>query len=74
MTLTFTVFKQLISLYKNNSLNEEQLVYENCIVPIGAVIQATTISEDSIDEDEKQYQIRRIYDTLVDPHPTIEYL
>lgn len=73
MTLTLAEFKNLIKLYKHDSLHEEQLVYENCIVPIGAVIQAASISEDSIDGKEKQYQIRRIYDTLVDPHPIIQY-
>ena len=69
MTLTFSEFKNLISMYKNNTLTEETLIFENCIVPIGAVIQAAAISEDSIEGDEKHYLIKSIYDKLVDPHP-----
>ena len=69
MDLTLTEFKKLIDLYINDSLSDADLVFQDLIVPISAVIEAATILEDSYEVEEKNYLIKNIYETLVDPHP-----
>ena len=65
MTLTIVEFRKLMSLYQNDSLTEENLIFQNAVVPIDAVIQAVSIAEDSsIDSDEKYYLIKGIYEEV----------
>ena len=65
MTLTIAEFRKLMSLYQNDSLTEENLIFQNAVVPIDALIQAVSIAEDSsIDSDEKYYLIKGIYEEV----------
>lgn len=65
MTLTIAEFRKLMSLYQNDSLTEENLIFQNAVVPIDAVIQAVSIAEDSsIDSDDKYYLIKDIYEEV----------
>lgn len=70
MDFTLTEFRKLIRLYKKNSLREENLIYNNCAVPISAVIQAVSITEDSYEPDEMDYLIKDIFETIVNPNPS----
>ena len=38
MTLTIAEFRKLMSLYQNDSLTEENLIFQNAVVPIDALI------------------------------------
>lgn len=68
MNLTLKEFRKLVDLYRDNSLENEDLIYQNVIVPMSAIIQAVSILEDTAYEfGEKNYLIKGIYDTLVDP-------
>lgn len=70
MNLTLKEFGKLVDLYRDNSLSNEDLIYQNVIVPMSAIIQAVSILEDTAYEfGEKKYLIKGIYDTLVDPVP-----
>lgn len=72
MNLTLKEFRNLMDLYSTGSLKNDDLIFENTIVPISSVIEAVTIHEDtSYELDEKKYLIKNIYETLVDPHPVL---
>lgn len=62
MELTFAEFKKLISLYQKNLLTNENLVYEDLIVPFSSVVEVASIYEDStIDIDEKNYLVEKCF-------------